>query len=54
MGIELVYYNESNNSKIYMINSANKPVRLCFEGDESTELEYDDALIRLIENVKEK
>ena len=54
MGIELVYYNESNNSKIYVINSANKPVRLCFEGDELTESEYNDALIRLIENVKEK
>lgn len=52
MGIELVYYNESNNSKIYVINSANKPVKLCFEGDLITESEYEDALIRLIDNVK--
>ena len=54
MDIELVYYNESNNSKIFVINSANKPVKLCFEGDELIESEYNDALIRLIENVKEK
>lgn len=54
MDIELVYYNESNNSKIYVINSANKPVRLCFEGDELTESEHEDALIRLVDNVKEK
>lgn len=52
MGIELVYYNEINNSKIYVINSANKPVKLCFEGDLITESEYEDALIRLIDNVK--
>ena len=52
MGIELVYYNESNNSKIYVINSANKPVKLCFEGDSMTESEYEDALIRLVDNVK--
>ena len=52
MDIELVYYNESNNSKIFVINSANKPVKLCFEGDELTESEYEDSLIRLIDNVK--
>lgn len=54
MGIELVYYNESNNSKIYVINSANKPVKLCFEVDSMTESEYEDALMRLVDNVKAK
>lgn len=52
MGIELVYYNESNNSKIYVINSAGKPVKLCFEEDIINESEYKDVLIKLINNIK--
>lgn len=52
MGVKLVYDDKLNESQIYVIESAGKPVKICFEGEYLTKEEYGDYLLKIIDNVK--